>query len=226
VFHPSGHNPTGYDPSKSDWKEIVEIAKSKHFLVLLDTAYQGFVSGDLEEDAYAVRLMVEHKIPVMVSQSYAKNMGLYGLRTGCFSVICDNESQAIRMTDYFGKMNRNNFSNPPRSGSDIAKTIFKNQPLYDQWLIDIKTMADSINTRRRLLLEELKKSQCPGNWDYIIGQKGMFAFTHLQPNHCIALREKHSVYMLDNGRISITGLNPGNIKYVGQAITDVVKNSK
>ena len=27
IFHPVGHNPTGFDPSKEQWKEIVEIAK-------------------------------------------------------------------------------------------------------------------------------------------------------------------------------------------------------
>jgi len=33
---------------------ILEIAKEKEFLNIFDMAYQGFVSGDLNKDAYAV----------------------------------------------------------------------------------------------------------------------------------------------------------------------------
>ena len=226
VLHSSGHNPTGYDATDSEWKEIVEIAKSRRFLVLMDTAYQGFVSGDLMKDGLPVRLMAENKVPLMVAQSYAKNMGLYGHRTGCFSVVCENEETARKMTDFFGQRNRNIFSNPPRFGSDIAKTILKDKQIFQQWLVDIKTMADSINQRRTLLVEELKKNNCPGEWDYILKQKGMFAFTQLQVQHCTALREKHAIYMTENGRISITGLNTKNVKHIGAAIADVVKNTK
>ena len=41
-------------------------------------AYQGFASGDLQADAYAVRKFTEDGHKVLLSQSYAKNMGVYG----------------------------------------------------------------------------------------------------------------------------------------------------
>jgi aspartate/tyrosine/aromatic aminotransferase len=226
VLHSSGHNPTGYDVTTKEWQEVVDICKERGFLVLMDTAYQGFVSGDLILDGYPVRLMAENKVPLMVAQSYAKNMGLYGQRTGCLSIACADEGEAKRMTDFLGQRNRNVFSNPPRFGSDIAKTILKDQQIYGQWLKDIKTMSDAINTRRNMLLEALKTNGCPGSWDYILKQKGMFAFTQLQKAHCTALREKFSVYMTENGRISVTGLNTKNAEYVGKAIADVMKNTK
>lgn len=226
VLHSSGHNPTGYDVTEDEWKEVAEIAKTRQFLVLMDTAYQGFVSGDLIQDGYAVRLMAESKVPLLVAQSYAKNMGLYGQRTGCLSVVCPDESTAKLMTDFFGQRNRNIFSNPPRFGSDIAKTILKDAEIYGEWLRDIKTMSDNINLRRALLLDELKANNCPGDWEYIRKQKGMFAFTQLKVPHCTALREKYGIYMTENGRISITGLNTSNVKYVGNAISEVMKNVK
>lgn len=43
-----------------------------------DMAYQGFASGDINRDAWAVRHFIEQGINVVLSQSYAKNMGLYG----------------------------------------------------------------------------------------------------------------------------------------------------
>lgn len=41
----------------------------------MDMAYQGFASGNIDEDAVAVRQFVEDKHNLILAQSYAKNMG-------------------------------------------------------------------------------------------------------------------------------------------------------
>lgn len=41
-------------------------------------AYQGFASGDIDRDAWAVRHFIEQGHNIVLSQSFAKNMGLYG----------------------------------------------------------------------------------------------------------------------------------------------------
>ena len=41
-------------------------------------AYQGFASGDTDRDAWALRYFIQDGHKVLVSQSFAKNMGLYG----------------------------------------------------------------------------------------------------------------------------------------------------
>lgn len=51
---------------------------------------QGFASGDCTRDAAAIRIFVDDGHRVGLSQSYAKNMGLYGQRVGCFSLVCDS----------------------------------------------------------------------------------------------------------------------------------------
>jgi aspartate aminotransferase len=43
-----------------------------------DSAYQGFASGDLIKDVAAVRYFADRGFEMLVAQSYAKNMGLYG----------------------------------------------------------------------------------------------------------------------------------------------------
>ena len=53
--------------------------------------------------------------------------------------------------------------------------ILSDPALFEQWKIDIKTMANRIIEMRkelfRLLTEEYKT---PGNWDHIVNQIGMF----------------------------------------------------
>jgi aspartate aminotransferase len=49
--------------------------------------WQGFASGSLDTDAYAVRLFVNDGGECFIAQSYAKNMGLYGERVGALSIV-------------------------------------------------------------------------------------------------------------------------------------------
>ena len=88
VLHACAHNPTGVDPRPEQWKELSQLIKSRNLYVYFDMAYQGFASGDVDTDAFAVRLFIEDGHNICLSQSFAKNMGLYGERAGAFTVVC------------------------------------------------------------------------------------------------------------------------------------------
>lgn len=64
------------DPTKDQWREILTIFQKKAMLPWFDNAYQGFVSGDPAEDAFAVRLFVESGLETIVACSFAKNFGV------------------------------------------------------------------------------------------------------------------------------------------------------
>lgn len=42
----------------------------------------------------------------------------------------------------------------------------------------------------------------------------MFAYTGLTPDMVKTLREDYHVYLVNSGRISIAGVNTGNVKYI------------
>ena len=88
LLHACAHNPTGVDPRPEQWKELSSIIKERKLYVYFDMAYQGFASGDVDGDAFAVRHFLEEGHNICLAQSYAKNMGLYGERAGCFTVVC------------------------------------------------------------------------------------------------------------------------------------------
>lgn len=46
-------------------------------MLLVDEAYQGFASGNLEQDGNTVRYFVKRGFEFFVSQSFSKNFGLY-----------------------------------------------------------------------------------------------------------------------------------------------------
>ncbi len=57
--------------------KIYLIYKKKRLFPFFDVAYQGFCSGDLDKDAFAVRFFVQENHELFVAQSFAKNLGLY-----------------------------------------------------------------------------------------------------------------------------------------------------
>ncbi len=44
----------------------------------------------------------------------------------------------------------------------------------------------------------------------------------MTPKQCAVLTERHHIYLLSNGRISMCGINTKNIDYLAKAINDVV----
>ena len=51
----------------------------------------------------------------------------------------------------------------------------------------------------------------------------MFSFTGLTPEQVARLQSEFAVYMVDNGRMCVAGLNSKNIDYVANAIAAVLQ---
>ena len=71
---------------------------SSFFIFSTILFYQGFASGDSEEDAYSIRKFVADGHQVFLCQSYAKNFGLYGERVGALSVVTGSREETERVT--------------------------------------------------------------------------------------------------------------------------------
>jgi len=80
ILHSCAHNPTGCDPSREQWKEIASVIQERSLFPIFDSAYLGFNSGSVDEDAWAIRYFVEDLgMETSVCLSFAKSMGLYGM---------------------------------------------------------------------------------------------------------------------------------------------------
>lgn len=54
LLHACAHNPTGVDPSKEQWAELSNLIKKRNLFPFFDMAYQGFATGSVDNDAFAV----------------------------------------------------------------------------------------------------------------------------------------------------------------------------
>jgi len=139
LLHACAHNPTGVDPTTEQWKAVAEVMKQQKHYAFFDCAYQGFASGDLDKDAWAVRYFVEQGVPMLVCQvgiyfiapqkeliglcflqSFAKNAGLYGERVGALHVVAADQETGSRVKSQLSVLQRSEISNPPAHGARLV----------------------------------------------------------------------------------------------------------
>lgn len=221
LFHACAHNPTGVDPTPEQWMEIEAAVREKGHYPFFDMAYQGFASGDIDKDAFAVRYFVEKGQDICLAQSFAKNMGLYGERVGAFSVVCQTAEEKKRVDSQIKILVRPLYSNPPIHGARIASEILNSPELYSQWLAEVKGMADRIITMRALLKGKLEGLGSIHDWRHITRQIGMFAYTGLSAEQMDTLAKEWSIYATRDGRISVAGITSGNVGRLAEAIYKV-----
>ncbi|KAH8644773.1 Aspartate aminotransferase,cytoplasmic [Alternaria alternata] len=230
VLHACAHNPTGVDATQEQWKKIADVIKSKKHFPFFDTAYQGFASGDLATDGWAIRYFVEQGFELCIAQSYAKNFGLYGERAGCFHFVTspssDAENTIKRIASQLAILQRSEISNPPAYGARIASTVLNDPQLFAEWENNLRTMSGRIKEMRKALRSKLEDMGTPGTWNHITEQIGMFSFTGLTEQQVLKIREDSHVYMTKNGRISMAGLNTHNIDYFAKAVDKVVRETQ
>jgi len=226
ILHACAHNPTGVDPTHEQWEKIAKVVREKKLFPLFDSAYQGFASGDLDNDAWAVRYFVSQEFELLCCQSFAKNFGLYCERVGNITLVVNDKEALARALTQLTLLIRGMYSTPPNHGARVVATALNNPELFEEWKGCIKTMAERILLMRSGLKERLIKLGTPGNWDHVTNQIGMFSYTGLTPQQVDYLRAQYHLYMLRSGRINICGLTNANLDYVANAIHDAVSNVK
>src|SRR5690606_35460448 len=223
LLHPCCHNPTGMDLTREQWNTALTVIKERELIPFMDIAYQGF-GKDMDSDAYAIRKAVEMGLPVFVSNSFSKNLSLYGERVGGLSVVCPSTDEAERV---FGQLNatvRRIYSSPPSHGGRVVDIVMNDETLHEQWVGEVYAMRDRIKAMR-LKLKSVLEEKVPGrNFDYLTERNGMFSFTGLTPEQVEKLQSKYGIYMVSNSRMCVSGLNSSNIDYVANAMADVLKD--
>lgn len=226
LLHPCAHNPTGVDPTEEQWREISHQFKVKNHFPFFDMAYQGFASGDFDIDAKAIRIFLEDGHLIGCAQSFAKNMGLYGNRVGCLSVLCSDHKQAVGVKSQLQQIARAMYGSPPVHGLLLVSTILSDSDIKSLWLREMKAMANRIKSNRSALRDSLENLGSPLNWEHITNQVGMFCFSGLTPDQVNQLARKFHIYMTQDGRISMAGVTFGNVSYLANAINQVTNYSQ
>ena len=222
VLHACAHNPTGVDPTDDQWKQIADLMEEKKLFPFFDCAYQGFATGDLDTDSRIVRYFAGRGFELFCAQSFAKNFGLYSERAGNLVIITKDANNVANVKSQLTILIRGNYSNPPAHGARIVHKVLTNPALYEEWKGHIKSMSSRIIEMRKGLRDRLEKLSTPGSWSHITSQIGMFSYTGLTAKQIEYLVEEKHIYLVKSGRISMCGVNTGNIDYLAESIKEAV----
>lgn len=221
VFHACGHNPSGADLSREDWERVCRVVQERRLIPLFDMAYQGLASGDLDKDAWAVRLFASRGA-VLVAMSFSKNLGLYAHRVGALVVVLPHGMSAGPVQGHLARLARAMYSTPPAFGARIVERVLKDERLRAEWKRELAEMVMRMDDMRRRLVDELMARQVPGEWQSMLMGKGMFTILGLSERQIQRMREEHHVYIPEDGRLNVAGLTKENVGSVAHAIAEVV----
>lgn len=220
LLHGSCHNPTGADLTPEQWDVIVEIAVERGFLPFVDSAYQG-LGDSLEADAYGIRKLAGAVPEMIMAISCSKNFGLYRDRVGLVGVLSENAERSAVATAQISSIARGMYSMPPAHGGAIVEHILTTPELDAMWRNELTDMCASIQNSRSLLRSGMENAGLDGDFSYLTENKGMFSYIDVTPEQVTKLREDHSVYLVNSGRVSIAGVTARNINYLVEALKAV-----
>lgn len=220
LLHGCCHNPTGANLNNDQWKELQKFLCDNQLVPLIDLAYQGFGDG-LDEDAYGVRLLAKKCKELILAASCSKNFGIYRERTGILFTISENEKIKNISSNTLAFLNRQNFSFPPDHGGKLVTLILKNEELKSSWIKELNEMRLNMLDIRKSLAEELRKKSQSNRFDFLETHRGMFSLLGATKDQVLSMREKHAIYMIEDSRVNIAGLNKKRLSKLAGAIIDV-----
>lgn len=220
VLHACCQNPTGFDLSNDQWLHICEIMQKNELIAFFDVAYQGFGQGIIE-DVYPLRTFLNSGQQFLAAVSYSKNFGLYSERVGNLLVVCENARNAEAVGSQIKGIIRSKYSSPAAHGAQIVAEILMHPELNQQWQSELTQMRMRLTKTRALFVTKLQEI-FDHHFDFIAQQQGMFSYTGLGREACKKLIDKYAIYLSNDGRISIAGLNEHNVDYVIDSMKDVM----
>jgi aromatic-amino-acid transaminase len=222
VLHACCHNPTGVDLTPDQWTRVIDVAKARELVPILDIAYQGFAEG-VAADGAVIDRFVAACSPVFVANSFSKSFSLYGERVGALSVATASPDEAARVLSQLKRVVRANYSNPPTFGAKAVATVLSSPELRALWDKELGQMRDRIKAMRKALVEKVQ-ARVPGfDFSFVMRQRGLFSYSGLSTAQVRRLRDEFSIYAIDTGRLCVAALNTRNVDSVADAIAKVIR---
>lgn len=220
LLHGCCHNPSGADLTRAQWDELAEFLLAKQVIPFVDIAYQGFGDG-LQEDAYGTRVLAAQFPELIIAASCSKNFGVYRERTGIVLALSENAETAKTTQATLAHMNRQNFSFPPDHGARLVTMVLNDPSLRADWEAELSDVRSGMLTLRQKLAEALRVETRSDQFGFIADHRGMFSRLGLAKDQVLKLREDHAIYVVEDSRINVAGLNKANIPIIAQAVAQV-----
>ncbi|MAZ86468.1 MAG: aromatic amino acid aminotransferase [Cellvibrionaceae bacterium] len=217
----SCHNPTGLDFTEQQWHLLAEFCLDRQLFPILDMAYHGLGQG-LAGDRRGLEIMAAAMPELLLCYTCSKNFGLYRDRTGMVLALTDSPRAKVAVDKQWAQLATRHYFTPPAHGAMLVKRILNDRNLRAAWEVELNAISQRIGAVRQQLFDALA-TQIPGrNWQFLTRGHGMFALFPLSQTEITALRDDYGLYIVNNGRVNLSGFNPLNLDRAIEAMVAVL----
>ena len=217
LLHACCHNPTGADLDLEQWRSIAALVEARGLLPFVDLAYQG-LGTDLEADTAGLRVIAERVPEMLLAISCSKNFGMYRERVGALAVIGRGATVAAAVATHEARTARRMYSMPPDHGAAVVARVLADPSLRERWAVELGAMTTRLNGLRTLLADRLAARRPDRDFSWLVRHRGMFSLLPLPEADLLALRERHHIYVLNDGRMNVAGISADNVERVAAAL--------
>jgi len=221
----SCHNPTGLDLTPEQWQSIADACAARQLLPVMDMAYHGLGQG-LESDRLGLQVMAATVPELLLCYTCSKNFGLYRDRTGMVLAMTQSNDKKIAVEKQWAQLATRHYFTPPAHGAMLVKRILNNPELRATWETELLAISDRISNVRAQLFEALSAKVATRDWTFLTQGHGMFALFPLDRREIQYLRDHHGIYIVDNGRVNLSGFNRLNIERAIDAVVETIGASQ
>ena len=111
---------------------------------------------------------------------------------------------------------------PPDHGAALVEKILSEPALKSEWDSELSLMRDRINGLRTQLADRLRECEIERDFDFIQHEKGMFSYLGITTEEVHTLVNDYSIYLTDDSRINVAGINSANFDYLVDSLTEVL----
>ncbi|KQZ96517.1 aromatic amino acid aminotransferase [Mesorhizobium sp. Root157] len=221
LLHGCCHNPTGANPTATQWSAVAGLLVERGLLPFVDIAYQGFGEG-LDADAEGLRILAGKVPEMVVATSCSKNFAVYRDRVGAAIVMARSGAEAdIAMTQLLAAA-RTMYSMPPDHGAAAVRIVLEDPDLRADWQAELEEMRQRMLKLRIAFADALRRQSNSDRFDFIASHRGMFSRLGLTEPQVDRLRTEHGVYMVGDSRINVAGLPEDGLDRLAKAIVSVL----
>lgn len=205
------HNPTGIDLTTDKWRQLISCIKEKGLFPVLDCAYLGLASGSLDEDRVPMTMFLEENIQALFAFTMSKSFGLYSERLGAIAYTVDDQATYGKVWQSICNLIMVAYMSNNGVFAEVTSRILSDPKKKAIWERHLTEMVKRLEYARRLFYYNLSEYKVAGNWEHILRQRGMYAYTGLTKPQCEFLRRNH-IHLYDDGRMNVGDITDKNVK--------------
>lgn len=220
----SCHNPTGLDLTSEQWQMMADTCVARQLIPVMDMAYHGLGRG-LDADRKGLQIMAASLPEMLLCYTCSKNFGLYRDRTGMVLAMTKTPAEKIAIEKQWAQLATRHYFTPPAHGATLVKRILGNPEWRECWERELQEICDRIASVRAQLFGALSERVPDRDWSFLVRGQGMFALFPLSETEIQSLRDRYGLYIVNNGRVNLSGFNQLNIEQAIDALTSALMQS-